>query len=41
MNKSNSLTMYCPLSPSELKNTIGGNRSNFWDFLLPRIQGKK
>ncbi len=31
MNKSDNLTMYYPLSTAELKNTIGGNRSDFWE----------
>ncbi|HFI0057543.1 hypothetical protein ACS60R_09860 [Streptococcus suis] len=42
MNKSDNLTMYCPLSTSELKNTIGGNRSDFWEGIFqPRNKIKK
>ena len=41
MNKHNNCTVSHSLSKEELQNITGGNRSDFWDFLLPRIQGKK
>ncbi|CYU55123.1 hypothetical protein [Streptococcus suis] len=42
MNKSDNLTMYYPLSTAELKNTIGGNRSDFWEGIFqPRNKIKQ
>ncbi|HEL1700799.1 bacteriocin [Streptococcus suis] len=35
MNKHNNCTMHHSLSTEELKNIIGGNRSDFWEILFP------
>lgn len=35
MNKHNNCTAHHSLSTEELKDIIGGNRSDFWDFLFP------
>ncbi|HEL2576584.1 bacteriocin [Streptococcus suis] len=41
MNKHNNCTVHHSLSKKELKNIIGGNRSDFWGILFPpRINAK-
>lgn len=35
MNKHNNCTAHHSLSTEELKDIIGGNRSDFWEILFP------